>query len=112
MYAVQFAFALAVLAGVADIGANLAANASNGFRKRSWGWLSILLVLVTFALLGQAVQSLDLAIAYAVLGATGIFGTALCERILYGQRLKPIAWLGLVCVLCAMILLQSSTLTD
>ncbi len=65
MYAVQFAFALAVLAGVADIGANLAANASNGFRKRSWGWLSILLVLVTFALLGQAVQSLDLAIAYA-----------------------------------------------
>lgn len=108
MSSAHFAFALAVLAGVADVGANMAANASNGFKERGWGLLSIVLVLLTFALLGQAVREIDLAIAYAVLGTTGILGTALCGRVFYGQRLKPIAWLGMICVLCAMMLLQSS----
>ena len=108
MHPVVSAFGFAVLAGLADVGANLAANASNGFKRRSQGLISIALVFLAFALLGQAIQGIDLAIAYAVLGATGIFGTAISGRILYGQRLKPIAWLGLACILTAMILLQSS----
>ncbi len=82
---IHVAFALAMLAGVADVGANLAATTSDGFRKRVWGLLSILLVLVTFGLLGEATRVLNLAIAYAILGTTGILGTALCERLLYGH---------------------------
>ena len=108
MNSTHVAFILAALAGVADVGANLAATASDGFAKRTWGLLSIFLVLLAFGLLGQAIQGIDLAIAYAILGTTGILGTVLCERWLYGQRIKPIAWLGLACVLCAMILLQST----
>ena len=108
MSTIQIAFAMAMLAGVADVGANLAATASDGFAKRSWGLLSIFLVLLAFGLLGQAIQGIDLAIAYAILGTTGILGTALCERVLYGQRIQPIGWLGLACVLTAMMLLQSS----
>lgn len=108
MSSVHLAFAFAMLAGLADVGANLAATASQGFAKRGWGLLSILLVFIAFGLLGQAIRGLDLAIAYAVLGTTGILGTALCERVFFGQRLKLIGWLGLVCILCAMMLLQSA----
>lgn len=98
----------AFLAGVADVGANLAATASQGFAKRSWGCLSIALVMLAFGFLGLAIEGINLPIAYATLGTTGILGTALCERLIYGQRFRPIAWLGMVCVLSAMILLQSA----
>lgn len=108
MISAECAFGLAMLAGVTDVAANLAAHASDGFTKRSWGALSIAMVLLTFGLLGLSVRGLDLAIAYTVLGATGIFGTAVCERILYGQRMNAIGWMGMLCVLCAMMLLQSS----
>lgn len=108
MSSIQIAFAYALLAGLADVGANLAATASQGFTKRNWGLLSILLVLLTFGFLGQANQGISLAVAYATLGTTGILGTALCERMFYGQRMKPIAWLGIACVLCAMMLLQTA----
>lgn len=108
MNSVHLACTFAMLAGLADVGANLAATASQGFAKRGWGLLSILLVLIAFGLLSQAIQGMDLAIAYAVLGTTGILGTALCERVFFGQRLKPIGWLGLACVLGAMMLLQSA----
>ncbi len=41
----DIAFAYAVLAGILDVGANLASTKSNGFSKKGWGVLSILLVL-------------------------------------------------------------------
>lgn len=37
------------------------------------GALSIVLVLAAFALLAEAIKDMDLAVAYALLGATGIF---------------------------------------
>jgi spermidine export protein MdtI len=48
------------------------------------------------------------AIAYAVLGATGIFGTAICGRLFFGQRLKPIGWAGLCLVFGAVVVLHTA----
>ncbi len=76
----EFAFTYAILAGILDVGANLASTKSKGFSKRGWGLLSILLVLAAFGCLTEAVKFIDLAVAYAILGATGIFGTAFCSR--------------------------------
>ena len=104
----DLAFAYAVLAGMLDIGANLASTKSEGFSKRNWGLLSILLVLAAFGFLAEAVKDIDLAVAYAILGATGIFGTAICGRVLFGNRMKPIGWLGLFMVLGAVMVLQSA----
>jgi spermidine export protein MdtI len=101
-------FLFAVLAGVLDVAANLASTKSNGFARRGWGALSILLVLAAFALLVEAIKGMELAIAYAILGATGIFGTAISARILFGQKLKPIGWVGLVLVFAAVVVLHTA----
>jgi spermidine export protein MdtI len=101
-------FALAVAAGILDVAANLASTKSNGFARRGWGALSILLVLAAFALLAEAVKGMELAIAYAVLGGTGIFGTAVSGRIFFGQKLKPVGWLGLSLIFGAIIVLHTA----
>ncbi len=104
----EFAFTYAILAGILDVGANLASTKSKGFAKRGWGLLSILLVLAAFGCLSEAVKYIDLAVAYAILGATGIFGTAFCSRVLFGSRIKPIGWCGLFLVFGAVVVLHST----
>ncbi|MFC0808358.1 SMR family transporter [Ensifer sp. P24N7] len=108
MSASGLSFAFAVVAGVLDVAANLASTKSNGFARRGWGTLSIVLVLAAFALLAEAIKDMDLAIAYAILGATGIFGTAICGRLFFGQRLKPIGWLGLSLIFGAVLVLHTA----
>ena len=108
MSASGLSFAFAIAAGVLDVAANLASTKSNGFARRGWGALSIVLVLAAFALLAEAIKDMDLAIAYAILGATGIFGTAICGRLFFGQRLKPIGWLGLSLIFGAVLVLHTA----
>ena len=66
-----------------------------------------MMVWVAFALLGQAVKSMDLATAYAMWGAIGVIGTALCGRVLFGNRLRPIGWVGIALVTGAVVVLSS-----
>ena len=104
----NMALLYAFLAGVLDVGANLASTKSEGFSKRAWGLLSILLVLVAFGLLAESSKVIELPIAYAILGATGIFGTAICGRFFLGNRLKWISWLGFAIVFGAVLVLQDT----
>ena len=104
----DIAFLYAFLAGLLDIGANLASTLSKGFTKPAWGLLSILLVLCAFGFLAEATKVIDLPIAYAILGATGIFGTAICGRIFFGNRLKRISWYGFAVVFGAVVVLQGA----
>lgn len=108
MSASGLSFAFAITAGVLDVAANLASTKSNGFARRGWGALSIVLVLAAFALLAEAIKDMDLAVAYALLGATGIFGTAICGRLFFGQRLKPVGWLGLSLIFGAVLVLHTA----
>lgn len=66
-----------------------------------------MLVWLAFALLGQAVKTLDLATAYAMWGAIGVIGTAVCGRVLFGNRLRPIGWIGIALVTGAVVVLSS-----
>lgn len=101
-------FLYALIAAALDVAANLSSRQSNGFRNKLWGAASIILVLAAFFFLAEAAKGLDLAVAYAVLGATGIFATAILSRVLFGQKLKPIGWLGLVLVFSAVVVLRGS----
>ena len=101
-------FLYALTAAAFDVAANLASRKSDGFRNKLWGATSILLVLTAFAFLAEAAKGMDLAIAYAVLGSTGIFATAILGRLLFGQKLKPIGWLGLALVFSAVVVLKTA----
>ncbi|BCV32866.1 SMR family transporter [Shewanella algae] len=101
-------FGYVVLAALIDIAANMALTRSNGFKRKFWGALAILLVLSAFTLLAQAVKEIDLAIAYASWGAIGILGTAIGGALLFKQRLKPIGWVGIAVVIAAVITMKTA----
>ena len=102
------AFALIVAAAALDIAANVLLGASDGFRKKRPGLLALLLVGLAFFCLSLAVDVLPLTIAYASWGAIGILGTSLAGWFLFGQRLKPCAWAGMVLLLGGIIFLRLS----
>lgn len=102
-----YTLAIVVAAGL-DILANLMLAKSDGFRKRGWGITSLVLVGLAFTALTVAVKGLDLAVAYAMWGGFGILGTSLGGWLLFGQRLRPCAWLGIALLVGGISVLHSS----
>ncbi|WP_192485279.1 MULTISPECIES: SMR family transporter [Cysteiniphilum] len=102
----NLAFGLVVVAALIDVVANLMIAKSKGFQRKAWGISAIVLVLLSFTILAQAVKSIDLAIAYASWGAIGIIGTAIGGMILFKDKLKPIGWFGIVLVIIAIIMMK------
>lgn len=102
------ALLLVALAAALDIAANVILAQSKGFEKRLLGLFALLLVGLAFFCLSQAVKTLPLTIAYASWGALGILGTSLSGWILFGQRLKPVAFAGMVLLIGGMVFLRLS----
>lgn len=97
--------AILIAAGL-DIIANLMLARSQGFKKIYYGILSLICVGVAFLSLAYATQGLDLAVAYAMWGGFGILGTSLGGWFLFGQKLKPSAWIGIVILIGGIISLN------
>lgn len=100
-------YILAIIAAAGlDIAANLLLARSNGFKRKSYGFGALALVLLAFSALAFATQGMDLAVAYAMWGGFGIIGTSLAGWALLGQRLRPAAWLGIICLVSGMGILH------
>ncbi len=97
-----------ICSALIDVAANMMVAKSEGFRRWRWGVGAIVMVWMAFALLGQAVRYMDLATAYAMWGAIGVIGTATCGRLLFGNRLRPIGWVGIALVTVAVLLLSTA----
>ena len=94
------------LAIVLEIIANVLLKFSDGFRRKTYGLLSIVAVLGAFSALSQAVKGIDLSVAYALWGGFGIAATLAAGWILFGQRLNQKGWIGLVLLLAGMIMIK------
>ena len=105
-YTLSFGFV--VIAALVDIMANMALTHSKGFKHKGWGMAAIVLVMLAFTLLAQALKEIDLAIAYASWGAIGILGTAIGGAVLFKQKLKPIGWFGLFIVIAAVVVMKTA----
>jgi len=64
-----------ILSGLADVAWAFALKRSNGFQEPLWSILSLLLLVLLFALLAKALQVLPLGTAYAVWTGMGAIGT-------------------------------------
>lgn len=95
-----------IAAALLDIAANLLLARSQGFKRKGYGFGALFLVALAFSALAFATHGLDLAVAYALWGAFGIIGTSLGGWALLGQRLKPAAWLGMICLIAGIGLLH------
>ncbi|MDE7065486.1 MAG: multidrug/spermidine efflux SMR transporter subunit MdtI [Desulfovibrionaceae bacterium] len=99
---------LVILAAALDVCANLLLARSDGFRRRFHGLLALSLVGLAFVMLSFAVRGMDLAVAYAMWGGFGILGTSLGGWALFGQRLRPCAWVGMALLVGGMTALRLS----
>lgn len=99
-------FAWLGLAIVLEVLANLLLKYSDGFRRKGLGVASILCVLAAFTALAQAVQDIELSLAYAIWGGFGILATVAMGWALFGQRLAGRGWLGLALLMVGMGLLK------
>lgn len=103
-----FSLLAVIVAAALDIAANLLLAKSDGFRRRFVGGLALLMVGLAFVSLSLAVRHMDLAVAYALWGGFGILGTSLGGWAVFGQKLRPSAWLGMVLLIGGMVILHLS----
>lgn len=97
-----------VVAAALDIVANLLLARSEGFRLRKWGFTALVMVGLAFTALTVAVRGMDLAVAYAMWGGFGILGTSIGGWLLFGQRLRPCAWFGILLLIGGISVLHAS----
>ncbi|MTD27668.1 multidrug/spermidine efflux SMR transporter subunit MdtI [Erwinia sorbitola] len=93
-------------ATVLEIVANIFLKLSNGFKRKTYGILSLLAVLAAFSALSQAVKGIELSVAYALWGGFGLVATIAAGWILFGQRLNYKGWIGVVLLLVGMVLIK------
>ena len=91
---------------VLEIVANIFLKFSDGFRRKLYGVLSLVTVLAAFSALSQAVEGIDLSVAYAIWGGFGVAATLAAGWILFGQRLNNKGWFGLGLLLVGMVLIK------
>lgn len=101
----NFLFAVVVAAAV-EVAANLLLSKSDGFKRLGFGFGALALVALAFTCLAYAVRGMDLAVAYALWGGFGILGTSTGGWLMFGQKLRPTAWLGIVLLIGGMSLLH------
>ncbi|MBK4716978.1 MULTISPECIES: multidrug/spermidine efflux SMR transporter subunit MdtI [Tenebrionibacter/Tenebrionicola group] len=95
-----------LLAIVLEIIANVFLKFSHGFQRKSYGILSLAAVLAAFSALAQAVEGIELSVAYALWGGFGVFATVAAGWLLFGQRLNLRGWFGLGLLLAGMLLIK------
>ncbi|WP_054180160.1 multidrug/spermidine efflux SMR transporter subunit MdtI [Trabulsiella odontotermitis] len=94
------------LAIVLEILANVFLKFSDGFRRKTYGILSLVAVLAAFSSLSQAVKGIDLSVAYALWGGFGIAATLAAGWVLFGQRLNGKGWAGVILLILGMVMIK------
>ena len=102
-------YLMAVVAAAAlDVAANLFLVHSQGFKRKLWGLAALILVGLAFSALAFAVRGMDLAVAYAMWGGFGVLGTSIGGWAIYGQKIRPCAWGGIVLLVGGLTVLHLS----
>ena len=95
-----------LLAVALEIGGTYLLKLSDGMTRRSMGAGGIVLVMGAFAALAQAIEGMDLSVAYAVWGGAGLVITAIIGALVFGQRIRPVGWLGILLVIGGVVALK------
>lgn len=89
-----------------ELGAEVCLKLADGFRRRGWGFLGLMLVIGAFSCLGIAAEGISLSVAYALWGGLGLAAVVIAGRVLFGQALTRSAWIGLCLIGAGTMLLQ------
>lgn len=95
-----------ILAVISDVIANIYLKKSNGFSNKKYGIASLALISVAFMFMAQALITLDLSIAYAILGALGILLTTFIDKKFFGLKITPLGFLGIATMISGIVILK------
>jgi len=101
-------YAYMALAVLLEVVANIFIKQSAGWRRKTWGLLGIGWVLASFTALSQAVQGIDLSVAYALWGGAGIVLTTAAGWIFFRQPLARRGCMGIALIVVGVLLLKLS----
>lgn len=97
-----------VVAVLLEVAANIFIKHSAGWRRKGWGMLGIVSVLASFTALSQAVQGMDLSVAYALWGGAGIVLTTAAGWVFFQQALARRGCAGIALIVVGVLLLKLS----
>lgn len=89
-----------------EISANVLMKRSHGFAHKRPALAAIACALAAFTALSFAIQGIQLSVAYGVWGGVGLVATAVLGITLFGERLRPAGWLGLVLIMLGVGLMK------
>ena len=95
-----------LLAVALEIGGTYLLKLSDGMARRVTGAGGVVLVMGAFAALARAIEGMDLSVAYAVWGGAGLVITAIIGALVFGQRIRPVGWLGILLVVGGVVALK------
>lgn len=106
---IRFTGTLLIAAAViSDVIANIYVKKSNGFKKKLYSAIALLLVALAFYFLSEAVKIMDLSIAYASFGALGIILTTIIDKTFFNLKIKGIGIAGILCIVIGIILIKTA----
>lgn len=89
-----------------DLVATYCFKRSQGFERRVWGVIGLLLIIAAFVLLSVVVRYVPLSVAYSAWGSLGVLGTVAIDRYLFNSRLGRQGIIGVACIIAGIIGLQ------
>jgi quaternary ammonium compound-resistance protein SugE len=102
----QLAWIALVTAGLLDVGWAISMKYAEGYTRLGWSIVSLLLLAAFVFLLGQALQVLEIGVAYTVWTGIGAVGTLTMGVLLFGEALNPMKIAGIVLVLIGIAALK------
>ena len=101
-------YAFMALAVLLEVAANIFIKCSAGWRRKAWGALGIACILASFTALSQAAKGIDLSVAYALWGGTGIVLTTAAGWVFFRQALARRGCAGIALIVLGVLLLKLS----
>lgn len=97
------AWFLLILAGLSEIVWAYGLKMTNGFTHLEWSVITIAFMIVSFFLLGKAIQEIPMGTAYAVFTGIGAAGTAVVGILYLGEAANPEKLISLFCIIGGII---------
>lgn len=102
------AWLILFLAGICEIAWAIGLKYSEGFSKPLASVATLSALVISFVLLGIALRTLPLGVAYGIWGGIGAVGTALAAAFLFGETLTLIKLISLFLIVAGIAGLKMS----
>ncbi|WP_125710011.1 DMT family transporter [Lacticaseibacillus porcinae] len=92
-----------MIAGIFEVVWATFMKLSNGFHKFNFTVLTIIGMIISFVCLAEATRRLPMSLAYPIWTGIGAVGSIIVGVIFFGDRISPITWVFVGCLLIGII---------